>query len=516
MGADPRDLPSAGTAALLGAALDALPGCLALLDQQGRIAWASEAWRRGARFCLGNGAGPGANYLAVLDELGESGEREAVALARGLRGLLEQRSDVYAMEYPAEPDRGELVWLAVEARLFRHDGGAWLVVQHREVTERRASEERQRHQEKMHAVGQLAEGLAHDFNNLITAIAGHAELVLDELGERDPHRSSLRAIHQAADRGSALTRQLLTFSRRQVLSPEIVDLAAAVGELEPVLRRRLPAGVRLELEIDGHAQVRIDRSQLRQVLVQLVDNAHESMDGAGRIVLRLRDTEVDDALSQRHPQLAPGAHAVLEVEDDGCGMDEDTIARSFEPFFTTKGRTHSGLGLSTVYGIVQQSGGSILVTSRVRSGSLFRVFLPVVEVPEERQPATTAAGEVPDSPRTILLVEDEQVVRVLVRQLLERAGYVVLEARDGQEALRLASNEPERPIELVLTDVVMPGLSGRDLVARLMPMLPDLKVIYMSGYTQGGRLGGGDELRPFLAKPFTPDSLLRKVREALG
>ena len=372
--------------------------------------------------------------------------------------------------------------------------------------------------QKMEAVGQLAGGIAHDFNNLLTVITGRAELLLGRLAERDPTRPAVELIRRTADRAAALTQQLLAFSRKQILQPVDVDLNTVVNRIEPLLRRLIGEHVVISTTLDrALGTVRADPTQLDQVIVNLGVNARDAMPGGGRITLSTANVELDDADARRHPGLQPGRYVMLGVADTGVGMDALTQARIFEPFFTTKepGKG-TGLGLSTVYGIVKQSGGYIAVDSQPGIGTTFRVYLPRIEAPAP-PPVTTPGPQGPErGTESIVIVEDEGELRALAQEILEAQGYTVLSARDPEEALRLLDGFPG-PIHLLLTDVVMPGMSGRELASRLAPGRPDMKVLYMSGYTADAILHHGvlDPGLAFMPKPFTPASLASKVREVL-
>jgi len=370
----------------------------------------------------------------------------------------------------------------------------------------------------MEAVGQLAGGIAHDFNNLLTGILSYSDLVLQELRPDDPIRGDVEQIRHAGQRAAALTRQLLAFSRRQVLQPRVLSLNACVGEVEAMLRRLVGAGVTLESELDpGLWHVLADPGQLEQVLVNLVINARDAMPDGGRVrvaTANLHLTATDDA---RGNGVRPGAYVTLSVSDTGVGMDVQTQARIFDPFFTTRDSGKgTGLGLSTVYGIVEQSGGHIAVESAPGQGATYTIFLP-------RHTGTAAAAAGPTDRRsfpggseTLLLVEDEAAVRSSARRLLERHGYTVIEARHGAEALRIME-AGDRTVDLVITDLVMPEMGGRELVERLRTRHPGVKVLFMSGYSE--RAVASDGVMPpgtgFVDKPFTIEQLTRRTRELL-
>jgi signal transduction histidine kinase/CheY-like chemotaxis protein len=373
--------------------------------------------------------------------------------------------------------------------------------------------------QKMEAVGQLAGGVAHDFNNLLTVVRGRAELLLRRLEADDPLRRQVELIEETSGRAAALTQQLLAFSRKQLLRPRVLDLNPLLAGLEPILRRLLGESVALALRpAPGPVAVHADPSQLEQVVLNLAVNARDAMPEGGQVVIETAAVDLDEAFARRHQGARPGPAIRLAVADTGTGMDEATLARIFEPFFTTKevGRG-TGLGLATVYGIVKQSGGYIRVESAPGRGSRFEVYLPRVEAAAADAPPSPAGpGSVPGGTETVLLVEDEPGVRDLARDVLAAQGYRVLAAGDPAEALRLSGGHPG-PVHLLLTDVVMPGMSGRDLAERLLAGRPGLRVLYMSGYADHAIVEHGvvDPAVPFLPKPFTAEALARRVRDAL-
>ncbi|HEX6070625.1 MAG TPA: ATP-binding protein [Longimicrobiaceae bacterium] len=399
----------------------------------------------------------------------------------------------------------------------RHGAIVGLVGVARDVTERKQLEARLFQSQKMEAVGRLAGGIAHDFNNVLTAIRGHAEFLLMDLPADTEARQDAEGIGQAVDRAAGLTRQLLAFSRKQLLQPRVIELNEVVTEMERMLRRLIGEDIEL-LNHPGPdlGRVRADPGQIEQVILNLAVNARDAMPDGGTLLIETQNVELDSAYGRGHPQVAPGSYVLLAISDTGCGMDEATQAQIFEPFFTTKevGRG-TGLGLATAYGIVQQSGGTIWVYSEVGKGTSFKIYLPRVDAPQEAKtvvPARPAEG----GAETLLLVEDDPAVRALAMRLLERAGYTVIEASDGAEALRIAAAHAG-VIDLLLTDAVMPRLGGRELAERLLDRRPGMAVLCMSGYTDDAVLRHGiiNEGAAFLEKPFTPEGLLRKVRAVL-
>ena len=387
----------------------------------------------------------------------------------------------------------------------------------RDLTEQRRLEAEFLQAQKMETVGLLAGGIAHDFNNLLTVINGTADLAWTKLREDDPLRADLRHIHQAGRRAAELTHQLVAFSRKQILNPGILNLSTLVADLWSMIQRLIGEDIELlVVPATGLGSVRADPGQIEQVVLNLVVNARDAMPGGGTLTIETRDVELDEVFAAGHPSVHPGRHVLLAVRDTGVGMDEATRLRVFEPFFTTKDSAKgTGLGLSTVYGIVKQSGGTIWVDSERGRGTTFTIYLPrVEEVADTHQPARTLTM-VPGT-ETILLVEDEQEVLSLAMEFLQSAGYTVLAAGNGEDALRLVDRH-EGPVHLVLTDVVMPRMSGRELATRIAAARPEIKILYTSGYTDDTILRHGvlDRATHFIGKPYTAAELTQKVREVL-
>jgi two-component system, cell cycle sensor histidine kinase and response regulator CckA len=375
-----------------------------------------------------------------------------------------------------------------------------------------------RQAQKMEAVGRLAGGVAHDFNNLLTIILGYSEVSLAQLRPGDPLREVFEEIRKAAGRASDLTRQLLAFSRKQVLSPVVLDLNGLLADIERMLRRLIGEDIDLAINVAPRLwPVRADPGQIEQVLMNLVINARDAMPQGGKLTITTADVELDDNYCTMHADARAGQYALLAVSDNGAGIDKQTLAHIFEPFFTTKGpEKGTGLGLATVYGIVKQSGGHVAVYSEPGCGSCFKVYLPRDRETAQETAATATSRSKGQGSETILLVEDEDAVRSLARRVLEAQGYRVLEAKGGSDAL-LVSQATSEPIHLLATDVVMPQMSGRELAERLTAVRPDLKVLYLSGYMDDAIIRHGliHADVPFLQKPYSPDSLLQKVREVL-
>ena len=379
------------------------------------------------------------------------------------------------------------------------------------------TEEMFRQAQKMEAVGRLAGGVAHDFNNVLTVILSYTAMLRDQLRVGEPMRDDIEEIERAGQRAAALTHQLLAFSRQQVLEPRVLDVNDSIRSLEKMLRRILGEDIELTIRLlAGLQRCWFDPGQLQQVLMNLIVNARDAMPRGGKVTIESSNAILDASYVAVHPEAHTGAHVVIAVSDNGAGMDRQTQARIFEPFFTTKAKDHgTGLGLSTVYGIIKQSGGSIWVYSEPGEGTTFKVYIPATADEAFLAPPPTPAVVARGS-ETILLVEDETQVRLVVGNILRRAGYHVIEASNGGEAL-LVCEQHGATIQLLLTDVVMPRMSGRDLADRLKPLRPDMSVLFMSGYTEDavvvhGVLHSGIH---FLQKPITPDALLRKVRQVL-
>jgi PAS domain S-box-containing protein len=418
---------------------------------------------------------------------------------------------------PPQRGRADHVFEAHYAPLRDSGGemrGALAVV--RDVTAQHRLEEQLSQAQKMEAVGQLAGGIAHDFNNLLTAILGYCELA--QLARPGTDVSGdLQEIHRAAQRAAELTRRLLAFSRKQVLQPRVLDLNREVLELEPMVRRLLGEDVTLLMRLGSPiGQVCADPSQLQQVLVNLLVNSRDAMPNGGRIVVETRDAVLDEEFAFAHRGAQPGSYVMLAVSDTGAGMDATTRQRIFEPFFTTKERGKgTGLGLSQVYGVVKQTGGSIWVYSEPGRGTTFKIYLPRVDAVPDPPPGTHAAGPLTSGGETVLVAEDEDIVRALVVRLLRERGYEVIEAPDGTHALAEAARAGR--IDLLLTDVVMTDMSGRELADELHQVRPDLPVLFISGYTDEsiahhGVLAEGVRL---LEKPFTAETLAARVREMI-
>ncbi|MGH9746426.1 MAG: response regulator [Candidatus Acidiferrales bacterium] len=389
----------------------------------------------------------------------------------------------------------------------------------KEIAGREQAEDALRQAQKMEAVGRLAGGVAHDFNNLLMVIRGHAALSLRNVGVDGSLRRELDEILQATDRASSFTRQLLAFSRKQVLQPRVLDLNALTTQVAGMLPPVLGDDIKLTIELDPNlGRVKADSALLEQVIMNLVFNARDAMPEGGEMTIQSLNTELGESSLPAHPGAHVGPYVVLVIRDTGHGMSEETQSHIFEPFFTTKDRGKgTGLGLATVYGTVNQSGGFISVSSKVGTGTEIKIFLPRVEDPIEVPAAPEAPVQSRKGEGTILVVEDDDAVRRMTREFLKIGGYTVLEARSGADAIQFMERR-EQPIDLVLTDVLMPGMKGRELVERLAKLRAGIKVLYMSAYTEDAAINIG-VLSPgtaFIEKPFSPEDLSKKVREVLS
>jgi PAS domain S-box-containing protein len=482
---------------------------LVLLDAEGRITYVTPASTRHLGWAAEQLTGRSAFDFIHPDDRATAGAALADSLSQPRRLILEELRFHHA----------DGTWRFMDITGVNRLGDpavGGIVVTMRDNTDRRRLEEQLRQAQKMEAVGQLAGGVAHDFNNLLTAILGYCHLMLDEMPVGDPMRPDLAEIQAAGERAASLTRQLLAFSRRQMLQPQVVDINTLVTQLEKLLRRLFSENVELVTALASDLwPVTVDPASVEQILVNLAVNARDAMPAGGRLTIETGNVDLDDTYAFTHVTMKPGRYVMLAVGDTGQGMDAATRERVFEPFFTTKEQGKgSGLGLATVYGMVKQSGGYIWVYSELGRGTMFKVYLPAVGVPSSAQPTVGGVRETPGW-ETVLLVEDEDAVRALAREVLRRHGYVVLEALHGVDALRVAERHPD-DIHLLVTDVVMPHMSGRELAQRLETVRPVMKTLFMSGYSDHGLLPG--ELTPgaaFLQKPFTPEVFARKVRSIL-
>jgi PAS domain S-box-containing protein len=421
-------------------------------------------------------------------------------------------------EYRFRHRDGKHRWIRDEKRLLRGVAGNLEVVgSWSDITERKLLEDQFRQAQKMEAIGRLAGGVAHDFNNLLTVINGYSELMIGNLAPEDPTRDMLREVVNAGDRAVGLTRQLLAFSRKAILEPKVLDLRTLVSDLHKMLCRLIGEDIQLAVAADPDAgAVMADFGQIEQVLMNLVVNSRDAMPQGGRVTIEVRNAELDETYARDHAEARAGSYVMLALSDTGCGMDQATMARVFEPFFSTKGEHGTGLGLATVYGIVQQSGGHVAVYSELGHGTIFKVYLPRIDKKPLGSKSQAGQTVVPRGSETVLLVEDADAVRALCRHVLAGNGYTLLEARDGAEAVRIGTEYRGR-LDLLLTDVVMPRMGGREVAERLAKVHPRMKVLFLSGYTDDAVVRHGilEAEVAFLQKPFSPAALAQKVREVL-
>ncbi len=448
-----------------------------------------------------------------------------IAVTDRIRRLLAGEQGLYPVEEVYVRRDGSSVPVEVVAVPLTFNGKPAVQAIVTDLTERKRAEEDQRTLElqfrtaqKMEAVGRLAGGVAHDFNNLLAVILAYGGFARDALSEGNPTRGDVEQILGAGRRAASLTRQLLAFSRKQVLEPMVLDLNRVAADLQKMLNRLIGEDIRLvQLLAPDIGRVRADPGQLEQVIMNLVVNARDAMPDGGRLTIETANVEIEEAYAGRHEAVPPGSYVQLAISDTGCGMDERTMEKLFEPFFTTKEKGKgTGLGLSTVYGIVKQSGGKIAVHSEPGKGTTFNVYLPRVHDEPSPMEAHRDREVPPVGNETILVVEDETAVRELAARMLRAAGFAVLTAENGDEAL-LASGHHQGEIHLLLTDVVMPGMSGRLLAERLAELRPGVRVLYMSGYTDDAIIHHG-VLKPgtrFIGKPFSAAELARRVRDSL-
>jgi two-component system cell cycle sensor histidine kinase/response regulator CckA len=446
--------------------------------------------------------------------------KTAVDQSEEIESLL-RAGDSWSGELIAHRKNGEIFPVFMTVAPLRDEGGEvkGLVGVSADISKRKQLEEQLRQSQKMDAIGRLAGGIAHDFNNLLTAITGYSQIALLKLHSEDPLRKDIEEILKAGERATGLTRQLLAFSRRQVLQPRVLDLNSVVIGMEFMLRRLIGEDITLVTKLAPDlGKVMADPGQVEQVILNLVVNSRDAMPTGGTLTIQTADINLSEDYSHQNYRARPGLYVMLAVSDSGCGMDELVQSRAFEPFFTTKeSGKGTGLGLSTVYGIVEQSGGDIRLYSQAGQGTTFKIYLPRIEEKEKKASISVHPAEVPlRGVETILLVEDEDAVRNLIRSILRQNGYTVIESRHGGEAL-LICERYEGPIHLLLTDVVMPQMGGGELADRLRPLRPTMKALYMSGYTDNDiiRRGAPDAESRFLQKPFTPEVLLRKIRGLL-
>jgi two-component system cell cycle sensor histidine kinase/response regulator CckA len=444
-------------------------------------------------------------------------DRERVLTA--LRAYLDGWQPEYSLEFRLRHKNGTYRWIYTRGAALRDANGrqTHMIGCHLDITERKQLEEQHRQGQKMQAIGQLAGGIAHDFNNLLTVIDGYAELVGEQLGPANPSQRDIDEIRAATRSAASLTRQLLAFSRRQILQPQVLDVNQVLGRMQNLLGRLIGKNIMLLMKPSASFRVTADPGQIEQVIINLAVNARDAMPTGGRLLIETADVDLDATYVVQHRGSSPGTHVLIAVSDTGVGMDETTLAHLFEPFFTTKPAGQgTGLGLATVYGIVKQSGGSIRVYSEPGRGSTFKIYLPVATGGAEPGPPPVDAQPLRGT-ETVLVIEDQASVRSLIERTLHRFGYTVIASATGSEAVAAALAH-EGPLHVIITDVVLPGASGREAARRVLAVRPDARVLYMSGYTDDAIVQHGvlDPGLAFIQKPFTAEGLLRRIREVLA
>jgi two-component system cell cycle sensor histidine kinase/response regulator CckA len=499
---------------MLAAILESASQAIVCVDRSGRIALANARTEQMFGYTRRELSG------AILETLLPIGSRE---------GHVKNREEYFekprvrpmgiGMELAGRKKDGTEFPVEISLSYIETGDGTFAIAFVTDISARKKLEEQLLHSQKMEAVGRLAGGVAHDFNNMLTIISGYNRMLLNQLSPMDPLRGYAEEVLKAADRAGALTNQLLAFSRRQVMQPRVLSVNALISGAEKMLRRLIGEDVELVIRPDAKAgNLRADAGQIEQVIFNLAVNARDAMPDGGRITIETAYTQLDKQYAKTHLGVQPGEYVLIAVSDTGHGMDAETKSHIFEPFFTTKEQGKgTGLGLATVYGIVKQSGGDIWVYSEPGKGTTFKVYFPRVDEPESKPARPGASLRRNRGVETILVVEDEQGVRELIGEMLKQQGYEVLKAADGLEAIRISERHQDA-IHMLLTDVVMPQMSGKQLADHLLVSRPTMKVLYLSGYTENtvfhhGVLDPGFE---FLGKPFSQEALAKKVREVLG
>ena len=436
---------------------------------------------------------------------------EFVAQAKGEKTL--------AQDIPCLRKDGAIIYMDINTTSALIDGRKCNIGFFRDITEHRQLEEQLRQSQKMEAVGQLAGGVAHDFNNLLTAMLGYSEMLIADPGLNDSQRKYIEEIKKASERAASLTQQLLAFSRKQILKPKILNINILVTDIKKMLHRLIGEDIHLISKLDSKLGViKADPGQVEQVIMNLVVNARDAMPKGGKLTIETQNVYLDEEYSKAHADVQPGWYVMLAVSDTGHGMDEETKEHIFEPFFTTKEKGKgTGLGLSTIYGIVKQSGGYVWVYSELNKGTSFKIYFPRIDEVEKEDEKKFKDKKSLKGSETILIVEDEEMVRDLIYESLKIFGYDLIEAENGKKALQVCKKDSEKPIHLLITDVIMPDMGGSELAKKLEKLEPDMKVLYMSGYTDNAIVHHGvlDEGVAFLQKPFSPKVLAQKVREIL-
>jgi two-component system, cell cycle sensor histidine kinase and response regulator CckA len=482
---------------------------IAIFDQVGRFVYASPSHQRTLARAPADLIG-----LRGIDLMHPD---DTIAI-RGTMARLRTEKAVQATFRYQHAD-GSWRWLDASMTLTTQQGDSFAISVARDVTERRRLEAQLQQVQKMEGIGRLAGGVAHDFNNLLTVMTGYGEIARENLSPADPAHEDLGELLKAAERASDLTRQLLAFARKQAIEPRILNINDLILDMGRLLRRLIGEDIELiTLPAPNLGQVKVDRGQIEQVVVNLAINARDAMPDGGKLTIETKNATLDELYAQLHLEVSAGDYILLAISDTGVGMNAEVQSHLFEPFFTTKAAGKgTGLGLATCYGIIKQHSGSISVYSEVGHGTIFKIYLPCVVSATEESAQRVEIERLPRGAETVLLVEDEISVRALAARVLRAQGYAVIEAANGDEALALAHDRGEAGIDLLLTDVIMPQIGGRELAARLKALLPQVKVLYMSGYTDDAIVHHG-RLEPgivFLHKPFSPAALARKVREVL-
>jgi len=435
--------------------------------------------------------------------------------------LIAGKRDHYQIEKRFVRKDGGVVWCQLNVSLVRggQEERPFTICMVEDITERKRLETQFFQSQKMETIGRLAGGIAHDFNNLLTVIKGYTQLSLSHIQEGDPCRENIEEIKAAAERAAELTNQLLTFSRRQILDMKVLDLNTIVRGLEKMTGRIIGEDIEMLTVLDDHlGRVKTDPGQIEQVILNLVVNARDAMPAGGKLAIETANVVLDETYARTHIGVPPGSYVMLSVSDTGCGMSPEIKELIFEPFFTTKEEGKgTGLGLSTIYGIVKQSGGNIWVYSEPGRGTTFKIYLPRVEEETDALPVQDHTDHLPKGNETVLLVEDDPSLRALAARVLRYQGYKVLEATNGHEAMGIARESIQERIHLLLTDVVMPHMGGRELVKRMKTLQSEIRVLFISGYTDHTIIyhAGLKPGTPFLQKPFSPTALAQKVREVL-
>lgn len=484
---------------------------IALIDASGRRLYSSPSYGK----LLGYSAAE-LSTASFYDQIHPDDKQAVIAaITEARKSGIDRR-----LEYRVRHKNGNP--LAVESTVSivkNHDKGERLVIVNRDITDRKQLEGQLYLSQKLEAIGRLSGGIAHDFNNLLGVIIGYSEVLQRQIGEKHAFREAVDEIKNAGKRAAVLTQQLLAFSRKQVLEPKVLDLNTVVSEVDRMLRRLIGEDIELKVALaKGLGMVKADPGQIDQVIFNLVVNSRDAMPEGGKLTLETSNAELDQNDVNKFRYVVPGSYVLLKVSDTGCGMDAELQSKIFEPFFTTKDPGKgTGLGLATVYGIVKQSGGYIWVDSEIGRGTTFKIYLPRVDELRESQPIERRAPDWARRPCTVLLVEDEESLRKLTRTTLAELGHSVLEASDAFKALEIAG-ETTGGIDLLLTDVVMPGMSGRALADKLTALRPSIRVLYMSGYTDGAvaRHGVLESGISILRKPFTRAELTERVEEVLS